>query len=132
MWANNLNYGNQAGGMHSRGHAWQGTCVAGEAWQGACMAGGMCGKGVYMAGACMCGMGCVWQGACVARGCVWQEGMHVWQERQPLQWVVHILLQCILVLYFLPFFINHTVSFTLFYNSNSKFFQPHFTWHISS
>ena len=31
-----------AGGMHGRGHAWQGACMAGgHAWQGVCMAGGM-------------------------------------------------------------------------------------------
>ena len=39
-----------AGDMHSRGHAWQGVCVAGgHAWQGACvvgacMTGGMHGR----------------------------------------------------------------------------------------
>ena len=44
-------------GMHGRGHVWQGACIAGEGmhgrghvWQGACIAGGMCGKGVCMAG----------------------------------------------------------------------------------
>ena len=50
------------GGMHGRGHAWQG---------GACMTGDVCGGG----------------------------GGHVWQERQPLQRTVRILLECILVLY---------------------------------
>ena len=43
---------------------------------------------------------CVAKGACVAggmhgRGCVWQG--HVWQERQPLQQIVCILLKRILV-----------------------------------
>ena len=43
------------------------------AWQGVCMAGGVCG-GMH------------------GRGCVWQE-------RWPLQWMVGILLECILVEY---------------------------------
>ena len=40
-----------AGGIHGRGHAWQGACMAGgHAWHrgaciGACMAGGMYGSG---------------------------------------------------------------------------------------
>ena len=60
--------------------AWQGACMAGgHACQGACM-GDM--HGGYIGG--MCGGGCAWQG-------------HAWQERQPLQWTVRILLECILV-----------------------------------
>ena len=48
------------GGMHGRGHAWQGVC---------------------MVGACMAEGGHAWQGACVARGHAWQGtcvagGMH--------------------------------------------------------
>ena len=94
-----------AGGMCGGGRAWQGACVAGgraclmgacmaggHVWQGgraclvgACMAGGMHGRGVCVAGG-MCGSG----GACMAGG-------HVWQENRPLQWVVCILLECILV-----------------------------------
>ena len=67
-----------AGGMHGRGYACQGAYMAGgHAWQG-----GMYGKGVCMTGACMTG------GMC---------GGGAWQERQPLQWKVCILLECILV-----------------------------------
>ena len=52
-----------------RGCAWQ---RRGHAWQrGACMAGGMCGGG---------------------------GGGHAWQERWPLQQMVRILLECILVI----------------------------------
>ena len=59
--------------MHGRGHhAWQGGC----AWQGTCMAGV-----------------CVWWGVCMVG-----EGGHAWQERQPLQQTVRILLECILVI----------------------------------
>ena len=63
-----------AGGMHGRGCKWQGVCMVGrhgfhDVWQGACMAGGMHGMG----------------------------GVHVWQERRPLQRTVLILLECILV-----------------------------------
>ena len=60
------------------------------------------------------GWGCAWQkvglhdrGSCVARGGgrmygrghAWQEevGVGAWQDRRPLQWKVHILLECILV-----------------------------------
>ena len=85
-------------GMHSRGtclvggrghawqeYAWQGACMAGgNVWQGVSMAGGKCGRGAVH------GRGNVWQGACRAGGCVWQE-------IRPLQWVVRILLECILV-----------------------------------
>ena len=42
------------------------------------MVGAVCGRGVCIAGACM-------------------AGGHVWQEREPLQWMVHILLEYILV-----------------------------------
>ena len=61
--------------MCDGGHVWQG----GHVWHG----------------------GHVWQGACVAGGHAWQGGMHgrghVWQKRQPLQRMVHILQECILV-----------------------------------
>ena len=70
------------GGMHGRGHAWQGSihgkgCVwwgcawqsgmygRGHAWQGACMVGGMCGRGACVAGEH------AWQGVCMAGGHVW-------------------------------------------------------------
>ena len=59
------------GGIHGRGHAWQGVCGMGgacmagggmhgggrHAWWGACMAGVMCGRGggVHGRGACMAG-----------------------------------------------------------------------------
>ena len=50
------------------------------AGEGACMQGGVYGRGhVWQGGACVVG------------------GGHVWQERQPLQWAVRILLECILV-----------------------------------
>ena len=46
-----------AGGMHGRGHVWQGACMAGgmhgrggHAWQGVCMVGDMHGRGVCMVG----------------------------------------------------------------------------------
>ena len=45
------------GGMHGRG------CAR----QGACMAGGMCGGGMH-------GRECVWQGGMHGRGYVWQQG----------------------------------------------------------
>ena len=82
-----------AGGVHGRGHVWQGVCMAGgHVWQGACIAGGH-----------------VWQGACIAgdmcgRGASMAGGMHgSWAcmtgggERQPLQWMVRILLECSLI-----------------------------------
>ena len=60
------------------GHAWQGgMCGRGRA----CMPGHMCGKGRHVCG----------RGVCMAGG-------HVWQERQPLQRTVCILLECILVM----------------------------------
>ena len=95
-----------AGGMHGRGYVWQGACVAGCVCVGGmCGRGGMHGRGVCMAGgyawqggmhgghawgACMAGRH-VWQGVCMAGG--------AWQERQPLQQVVRILLECILVIF---------------------------------
>ena len=56
-----------------------------------CVVGGMCGRA-----------------ACMARGCAWQwkgghgmwgmcGGGYAWQEKWLLHWVVHILLECILV-----------------------------------
>ena len=52
-----------AGGMHGRGHVWQGACMAG----GACVAWGPC-----MVGGGMCGReGVHGRGACVVGGCVW-------------------------------------------------------------
>ena len=60
------------GGMHGRGHAWQGMCMAGGMYgRRACMAGGrgVHGGGVHGRGTCVqCAMGCVWQGACMAGG----------------------------------------------------------------
>ena len=52
---------------------------------------GMCGRGVKGGGACMAGVGHMWQG----RRAWWWE--HAWQERQPLQRTVRMLLECILV-----------------------------------
>ena len=72
------------------------------------MAGGMHGRGgVCDRGVCMAG-GHVWQGGVHGRG-VHGRG-HAWQERQPLQRVVCILLECILV--YILFQINVYVSFT--------------------
>ena len=48
---------------------------------GVCMAGGVHGEG----------------GLCMAKGGVHGEGERVWQETQPLQRAIHILLECILV-----------------------------------
>ena len=68
------------GGMHARGRHGKGTCVAkGPAWPWGCAClGGVLPGGVHG-----------W-GVCVARG-------HAWQETQPLQRMVRILLECILV-----------------------------------
>ena len=73
----------------------------------------MCGKGEDRAwqrggmrgereGACMAkGRRHAWQrGTCVAKGAMCVEGGHAWLQRQPLQWAVCILLECILVLHF--------------------------------
>ena len=49
------------------------------------------GGGVHGGGACVVGEGGMHgRGVCV-------EGGGAWQERQPLQWAVRILLECILV-----------------------------------
>ena len=103
------------GACMAGGHAWQGVCVAGRhgrrgmcggghvlwggghVWQGdmyggvACIAGGMHGRGPCMVGGMHSG-GHAWQG-----GCAWWG--HAWQERRPLQWAVHILLECILIIW---------------------------------
>ena len=71
-----------AEGMHGRGHA----CGGGHAWQGACMVGGVA------------------QGACVVGGM--HGGGHVWQEKWQLQWVVCILLECILIYILLELRVN--------------------------
>ena len=43
-----------AGGMHSRGCAWEGACVAGgHVWQGCVWQGDVCGGGACMGRACM-------------------------------------------------------------------------------
>ena len=81
------------------GHAWQGVAVGvaggmargmhgrGCAWRGACVAGGVCGR-----------QGHVWQGDMCGKGCVC-----AWQERRPLQRTVRTLLECILVVHFFFF-----------------------------
>ena len=110
--------------MAKRGHAWQsGACLV----KGACMvkgdmcgvAGGMHGKGQHVWQGGMGGMGaCMAKEVCVPGVCM-VEGMHgrgdvhgrggcapaegcAWQERQPLQQTVCMLLECILVLSCLP------------------------------
>ena len=57
-------------------------------------------EGVYGGG--MHDRGCAWWGACMignmcGGGHAWQGGGHVWQERWPPQWMVRILLECVLV-----------------------------------
>ena len=63
------------GGMHGRGHAWQGGHVWqwGHAWQGRC----------------------VWQGGMHGRGHAWQGGGHTWHTVN--EQAVGSLLECILV-----------------------------------
>ena len=70
-------------GVHDRGCAWQGVC----------MAGGVHGRGSINGMGGMHGRGHVWQVGKCGRGCV-----HVWQERRPLLRMVRILLECILVI----------------------------------
>ena len=105
--------------MHGRGcawhggHAWQGVCgkgacvtrgvhgreacmVGGMHDRRACMARGVHGRGHEWWGACMVGSVHGW-GACMAGGHALRGGGHAWQERQPLQWTVRILLEYILV-----------------------------------
>ena len=79
-----------AGGMCGGGHAWQGVHVwqGGHAWQE--VHGKGCAWGVCMAGG-MHGGGHAWQGEHVWWG-------HAWLEIQPLQRMVRILLECILVI----------------------------------
>ena len=71
------------GGVHGRGHVWQGVCVVG----GACMAEEHSWQ-----------RGHVWQGGVHGSGHAWQEGGHACQERRSLQRTVRILLECILVI----------------------------------
>ena len=90
------------GGMHGcGGWAWlQGACVV---VRGACMVVGACmlvGSHVWLQGACMLAGG-VWlgRGACMVAGghAWWQGGMHgIWWDTVN-EWVVRILLECILV-----------------------------------
>ena len=73
-------------GVHGRGHVWQGVCIVGgnvftSVCQEFCPGGGHAWHG-------MCG-----RGACMVGVCGWGGG----QKRQPLQWTVRILLECILV-----------------------------------
>ena len=69
----------EKGSMYGKGgHAWQGACVVVEE----CMAGGMHGREH------------AWQGGMCGKG---GKGGHAWQERRPLQRMVSILLECILV-----------------------------------
>ena len=71
-----------------RGDAW---------WRRACMAAGMYGRGACMAG----------EGGMHGRGGggEWQGGHDAWQERRPLQRTVCILLECILVIFYLQIFL---------------------------
>ena len=68
--------GGMCGGVHGRGHVWQG-----QVWKGVCMAGGhvwqggMHRRGACMVGACV-GGGVHDRGACVAWGHAWQGGVH--------------------------------------------------------
>ena len=81
----------------------RGMCGRGHVWQG-----GVCGKGVCVAGGCAW-QEHVWQGACVAGG---MHGRgHVWQILQDTvsEQAIRILLECILV----NEVINEDVPFTL-------------------
>ena len=73
----------------------EGACMSwGHAWQRVCMAGGVHGRGHAWQGS-MCGGGCAWQGACMAVGghaCPWQILQDTVNEQE-----VCILLECILV-----------------------------------
>ena len=93
-----------AGGVHGRGHVWWGAMHGGgaggmhgrgrHAWQGACMVGVMRGRGgMHGRGVCVAG-GHVWQGGMHGRGCAWQIPRDTVNE-----WVVRILLECMLVIY---------------------------------
>ena len=64
------------GGVHDRGHVWQGGVHSRGAMHG----------GMHGGGACMVG-----GGSCMAGG-------HAWQEQWQLQRAARILLECILVL----------------------------------
>ena len=67
------------GGMHGRGCAWQGACMAG----GVCFAGGMCIRGMHGGGyACqgpLCGRGACMAGGMYGKGAMHGRG-HAWQE----------------------------------------------------
>ena len=97
--------GGMAGGMCGKG-----ACMTwGHVWQRGMHDMGACVVGVCVVGACVAG-GCVWQGVMHGRRCAWQGcmaigawqgvcvagGGHAWQEREPLQRTVCILLECIL------------------------------------
>ena len=105
----------------------KGACMAGGMHgRGACMTGGVHGWRAYMVGG-MHGRRHLWQGACMAGGCAWLGGMrgrgmcvggHAGQGTQvspprPILRVmvneraVHILLECILVIYI------HTITIQL-------------------
>ena len=79
-------------GMHGRGVHGRGMHGRGHAWQGACVTGGMCGKGICMVGG-VHGRGHVWH------ACPWQILRDMVNE-----WVVCILLECILVYFNLVLF----------------------------
>ena len=64
-------------------------------WQGGVCGGGGGGEGHAWQEARMAG-GNAWLGGMHGRGHVWW-GRGVWQEKQSLQWAVHILLEWILV-----------------------------------
>ena len=90
--------------VHRRGHAWWGACVVGgHVWWGVCMAGGHVWQGgkAWQGRGDMHGgrhaWGCMWQGGPCMAGGMHGGGGHAWQERQPLLWMVCILLECILV-----------------------------------
>ena len=72
-------HGGEGGCMHGEGGcAWQKEGVHGSEW------------GMHSE------RGHSWWGACMAGGCVWWWGACVAEGMQPLQWMVHILLECIL------------------------------------
>ena len=87
------------GGVHGKGG---GMCGEGGVWQsGVCVVGGMHGRGHVWQGACMVrgvhGMGGICGRGMHSRGMHGWGGGRAWQERRPLQRTVCILLECILV-----------------------------------
>ena len=86
-------YSVRGGGRH--------VCWWGMHGRGVCVVGSMHSRGTCVVGGVHGSMGVCGRGACMAGGVhgrtVCMAGGHTWQDRRPLQWTVHILLECILV-----------------------------------